>query len=477
MLAVLRGNPATLRETFSELRSHAEISQFDELVANLCKNSFYRGVLLPQMRPHAPTAIKQHQPLLAQGLERELAWAVSIIGHYATDIQQFLCHKKQVVKLCIGGAYEKALEQLEAVEANFGPSLWAFALRLLLQEIISGQDENNRTYTQLRENKSVNAFAYFMLFYLGFRTTAGATAQLVRTRVPDARGNRPLAFYLSNRLAPFAYGDGAPRLEDIESSLRLETNSTVIDLYQALIRAIGFCIDLRQGPATRELGRRHARRLAERVGDPALLALDRPMLLANDGDGEVRARAFLEAYDRILLSRDDADEALGDALHALGWRFEGSSPTDPICSGLSALRKLVGVAGPRETHALEFERVCMMFAETEEAQAIYGIAKWLYTGMQTLSIFGSLPAVWMSGLALPDFAEFMDSDRDAVAYLDAYERHFGPHLCIDAQWALRGYHRTTLPPTLDMYVRALAADRAGNRTAALRCLDAAYRAR
>ena len=465
----LRGNPKRLRTTFSEVRGNVSPNFYPALVTEFRDNPFYRLKIFGEAFPLNPSQLKRLQPLQPIGTVPELRWAEGLILHYQLSLKEMLDFRVRILALVQADAYEEASVELERLNAAHGISLWGYSLRFVLQSRLLGPDANNNTYSDLRNTPGINGLVYFILFYLGFRTSPGSTVQHIRDQVPSPEQvGESLSLYISQKLTPFTYEASRSQSGLVEASIRHETNSSAFDLACALSR--GLCISLEQKELPTSVVGASVARLGKQFTPQtyAIAATLSPSVIEYDA----RTEQVFDALDEITNSDFELENGgIARLLAALGWhgKLEGGLTAD-IATHLTVLSS---ISGERQAAADNIEHLCTTLSVFDEACCIFGLARRLWLAPGCLSLFGSLEGVLTSGFTLPDAAEFIEDDELAAEYLNTLERVYGTRPSISVFQALRLGRPSTLPPGLTAFVETLRAKKQGESDQALERIRAA----
>ncbi|MCC0809016.1 hypothetical protein FPV16_22910 [Methylobacterium sp. W2] len=460
---LLRGNPTRLRTTFSKLRQNTNPRYYPAFISAFFESPFYKLRLLGDLWPKTASQLKRVQPLNSAGLDIEVKWSSEIIKFFDSNAAEFIALKQNVSDEILQGNYPKVLEDLERHEVTKGVSLWSFSIKLLAREKLYGADSNNTIYKSIRQAGGINGYAYFLIFYLGFRSSPGSTVQHIRSQIPEATtAYSSLPVYIRQKLTPFDYTLNSKSVQHIEDIVRHETNSSYDDMHQTLYRALAMLIDtgaenninlavecavtLSHGPLKSQVAaflhfdRNHA---------PAIVFCEKNQRL-------------LDAYDIIVEAQLNLTEGRGwNFLQALGWNKKSPTNTDMICDLKRSFEALVTNTGGRELGAIHIEHLCTMLADLDLPCSTFEIARRVWLGVSTLSIFGSARGVILSGFNLPDLAEFMPSTDCALSYLNSLEEIYGKRPSIEMFRNLRGGSTAQTTNYLDLYVEFIKCSRGG----------------
>jgi hypothetical protein len=425
---LLRGNPSRLRTVFGTVRGSLRPEDYRPILNAFRDQPYYKIQVFGEAFPKNLAQLKRLSPLPALSVELEFSWACATIETFASKLGEFIIIEKAIFKCVAEDDYVGAAEHLDGAEAEFGLSFWLYAVKFFLQAKITGAESNNALYTEIRSAPGINGLTYFIIFYLGFRLSSGSTVEHIREQVPlSPDGQEPIWTYTFDKLTPLSYSTSkTPPFSHALALLRHDGTSSVVDLLGAFRRASGILASSGMslalvGPAAARAGSAidaEATNIAAVIEDPARIVKTS------------ETERVLTCLDSIYANGDEIEpSSLSDLIGALGWA--GQSP-DGVSAELRNLISELSSFSPDRTSAAErLEQLCTTLSGFERSFAVFGIAKRLWRGSMTLSIFGSLEAIGASGFVLPDIAEFVDG-KTATAILSRLEELYGQRPSIDA---------------------------------------------
>jgi hypothetical protein len=179
-------------------------------------------------------------------LERELKSASLRLALSSEVLTTFRALAEKMERRFWEGDQTEATEALDAVQTTFGESLWLIESKIALKQLYGGLEVQKRFAKEV-QSKSRRGVAGYFAYYMSvkheptvnpIRFSEDTATRLRRSKLPQS-GN----VYLNLRL-----GDTWPTTEvGLAHILQVEHTTTLIDLYETLIRVI-------QRLATREPG-------------------------------------------------------------------------------------------------------------------------------------------------------------------------------------------------------------------------------
>lgn len=452
-----------MRFAFSEIRRDTPPAYYDDLAARFRSNAFYRLKIFGEPFPTSPAQIKRLQPLQAIATREEILWAESSLKFYAKFLNRFSNLRNEISKLIGEDLYGDAANTLNDIEREFGLSLWAYSVGFVLRDQTQGPEANTAIYTTLRTTPGINGFTYYIIFYLGFRTSPGSTVQHLREEIPDSNTvYDALSIYITNKLTPFHFDRENKQVGVAAAILRHDTNSSIIDLYCSFHRALSIAVS--HGEVSHQFAGESAARLNAVIPDR------RSRVIAQFGGSapieyDIRTDALLSALDLIYGAEvGDEQEHISTLLSALGWTGESA---DSISAQIrQSVQTLTSQQGARHDAAEALEKICTAISDLDEARCVFSIGRRLWIGGSTLSLFGSLESALCTGATLPDLAEFMDCETGR-SYLQQLEAIYGSRPSVRTFQRLIGSAIQSPTTASEQFVDALRLAKAGQFEQAL----------
>lgn len=171
-------------------------------------------------------------------LEIELSWITERIIVERNKINAFLLIARKIEFHIFREEFEEAIEEIKQVEKKLGASIWGIQLRIALENMLGGVDQQKKYTSEVSKVFRTGLLA-FISFYTSTRneskTTVGKYIENTKNRINRHKFFSPkVKTYLNYQLA-FEAPITASGLAEI---LHIEQNHSLIDLFETFIFVI-----------------------------------------------------------------------------------------------------------------------------------------------------------------------------------------------------------------------------------------------
>ncbi|MEI7174228.1 hypothetical protein [Pectobacterium carotovorum] len=179
-------------------------------------------------------------------IEREIQWIVSRIKANA-EIINYFCHEVSILELMIKrNHYYSAIETLKILESNLGASLWSVQIRIAL-EYLNGGLENQKKYTAEVRSIYRNGLLNFIAYNTSIRNEDRVSIHKfnidVTARIENhTRYSDSVKQYLHYRMK----GEWPEINEKIAEVLCVEQNHSLIDIYNSFINLAQYSVSQKE---------------------------------------------------------------------------------------------------------------------------------------------------------------------------------------------------------------------------------------
>lgn len=171
---------------------------------------------------------------------KELLWAKLIIFHNSPHINVFVGLSEDYSMNYLLGNYNLCYSILDAVEKEFGYSLWLIKNKISLIQITKGLEEQKKYAQFLRKGLKNGSLPSFVAYWTSVRNEDKTTANRFESQIES----------ISNKLDPetqlgfnhfinyHLLGLTSPKIEDFIHVLRISYSISLIDYYEAFVYLI-----------------------------------------------------------------------------------------------------------------------------------------------------------------------------------------------------------------------------------------------
>ncbi|NSL21133.1 MULTISPECIES: hypothetical protein [Agrobacterium tumefaciens complex] len=177
-------------------------------------------------------------PKEAVDLSTELRWITARLHGEKEKISRFLFLKEAVEGAAIGGDYTTALNLLEIIFDTYGATMWSVQLRIALEQVVGGLEQQKKYAAQVR-----SIYKQGLLAYVTYHTSVRNEERTTISKYFDE---------IERRISNHAYYDDATqtymryRLKNelpatdagIADVLRTEQSHGIIDIYETFIAVL-----------------------------------------------------------------------------------------------------------------------------------------------------------------------------------------------------------------------------------------------
>jgi hypothetical protein len=170
-------------------------------------------------------------------LEREIAAASSRLAFNVEVINEFRQQANELERLIWLDQSDAIKDALLQLEKTFGQSLWLIQANVTIKQLLEGL-ESQKNYTQSIHKEARGSLAAYFAHYMSVKNEPNITlarfsedmsSRLARSKSPPSE-----RIYLNLRLA-----DNWPSTDSgVASILQVEQTTSIIDLYETLIRVV-----------------------------------------------------------------------------------------------------------------------------------------------------------------------------------------------------------------------------------------------
>ncbi len=223
----------------------------------------------------------------------ELRWTGTALSRFAAQLGRFELRQSQIERAVILGDYATATAELDAVERDFGRSVFLIQYRLLVAELAEGLEGNARQLSEINTGDS-DAFVQLLATFLSMRAERNVSAESYQRKLErdfqDFESHPTLMAYFDTRLNILGLRDNAK----LEGALAIESAASVIDRY---IQFLAVCrITVAEAPAEAQLLVPWLQKLNDKIESPQL----KNLLIYCDPDTDLHRDERTEQVLRVM---------------------------------------------------------------------------------------------------------------------------------------------------------------------------------
>lgn len=173
----------------ADFKQNSDIARIRRLLPELLSHRAYRQIIWQNEKP------KSAKQLITGGIpcfcsfETEVEWAAHSLMAQAPTLRQFVAARARCERLYLLGDTATLLEELDAIEAEFGLSLWLIESRINALQLQSGLAAQKEYASGLSSDQSIYVLARYLISWLSFRSeeniSAGEFKRLVDDAIPE----------------------------------------------------------------------------------------------------------------------------------------------------------------------------------------------------------------------------------------------------------------------------------------------------
>ena len=171
-------------------------------------------------------------------LEKELLWITERLRIETSRINELIQTTQLVQVATFNGRYDAAIAALTTMQSRFGVSLWSVQLRLALENLAGGLEQQKRYSAELRNihrSGLLNFTAYYTSVRNEERTTLGKFVDDVEARITAiTQHSEPTKTYDRYRLK----GDMPTTDFGLAEVLRVEQSHGIVDIYETYVAVL-----------------------------------------------------------------------------------------------------------------------------------------------------------------------------------------------------------------------------------------------
>ena len=355
---------------------------------------------------------------------RELIWSICrCIQNYA-KLNRFCTLRESFERAIVLNDKLTASQSLEEIEAQLGTSLWLVQAKFILARHWGGIAELQKLAEGYRDGNGIRKLTKTLIWFFRIRTEATADTTFLRTELSKVLADHKgadLDIYCKTKLFDLA----DPTIDNIPATLFIESQSSVIDLYETLVHLLQGVASASSVPASFSTKlRQPLRSLGKLMGDKRIENILRSICQADTNDcvpDPIRAAAieaytmgdYVQASSAALqaLHKDCMDMSMFVLLHKAAVRANLSLPSfNGVLSNISsALRNILTLTEDAYISVTEMIRLSGLFYGQQWANYIRAAS--LYEIRNEERIF---PPLWLRDLFIRDIGT---SPFSAVAML------------------------------------------------------------
>lgn len=254
----------------SKARASVRVSEYPDLVEWLTANHDMGRRILPQLTLHSARDIRRHPPLAAVDFEREIRWAAEYLQRFPEHLARFVSSVTEIETQVLHGDAGMAMESLDSLVTEYGPSLWSIRLRVALLQEVGGLEAQKQYAADIKRSAQGNGVVPYIVHEISVRNEESVTVARFRSRINQQLSQfqlgTPLDLYIRHLVLPDA------DLEFASPNVLLAQfgTSTLFDYYEAFVRAAQLGLVAGQFDASVVAG---IRTVYESSGDTRLLNL------------------------------------------------------------------------------------------------------------------------------------------------------------------------------------------------------------
>ena len=174
-----------------------------------------------------------HKPPIVP-LDKEIAWIAKRLKHGYRSINTFRTHANEIDVLTFEGCFDAAIEKVKLVSDLLGESYWAIQLRIALEHLAGGLEQQKR-YTAVVREKHHRSVLSYVSYYISARNEDRISwsrfVEIVEAALVAKQHSTDTRDYLRYRLT-----SNWPIEEvGLANVLRLEQSQGLIDLYETFV--------------------------------------------------------------------------------------------------------------------------------------------------------------------------------------------------------------------------------------------------
>lgn len=297
ILSKFRIGPNQIFKEIYRLRVFSNPAKIFSLFPKIFKNDTLLEVI--HDKPF-PSTIKQVHSKLPPDVPsnplNEIMWAISRSLLYREELREFNALRENVEKYILVNDKNSLENALAIIEAKFGHSVWLIQNRLALSQHWNGIEETRKLVKSLEDSVKGNSLLTIIIWFVSKRIEATALRSQLQEELEKTIESFHVNLKSYLRVKLFDLQDIKP--SNVSNTLRIESNSSLIDHYETLIMVLQSAATNNLMPDTvAKIFEKPILALYNNVKDKRLLGVLRGIGIFNDEIPINEKRAFLiESY-------------------------------------------------------------------------------------------------------------------------------------------------------------------------------------
>lgn len=166
--------------------------------------------------------------------------ACDLIGLFSLKVEAYVALRKKYERYFLSGAYEKAIEVLNRIDAEIGVSLWSCGQRFLVRQLGQGLEGNKRELSNLSELVPHNFLVQAVLFFYSIMAETDISYENYQTeasRFLNGTESTLVGRYLTNKIN----FDAMLQYQDIALVMQIDCQCSIIDAYNSVEKYLPVC--------------------------------------------------------------------------------------------------------------------------------------------------------------------------------------------------------------------------------------------
>jgi hypothetical protein len=351
---------ANLLEGVSKARVLTKPDKYIGIVRELAKKSSYSNLFSPLKFPASYrdyTLTKVY--INPQTDEQAMMWVACVLAEHKEKLKKFIAEKSEFEALLWHGHYDDAKTKLEAIERDFGVSLWLISRKIILLNNSLGVAEQKKYLSDVVSTPGINPLAAVTAYYISMLCEEGRSTDQLEEELAQSWENPLFKDFTICHVIPHRILE----ISNPATVLGYEECLPLIDRLQSFINLAQLFV-ARHGIDSRAHIYR-ALKLIEDTSDPRVLKL---IALA---EGRIHSEddEFVKCLDNYTRGRySEVESSSTDLLELLATKNAHLS-MDPksygdgslFCRAVATIHKLLVVPQERFENSLALRKLSLAF--------------------------------------------------------------------------------------------------------------------
>lgn len=221
-----------MRDTLPHVRRLTPQSSLADCIKPCLAIPAYRTAFVQSPFPKAYASIKPGRPLLPVSPAFDFEWTSVVLEHFVEELTSFVTLRDRFYDTMLLDLHAEAAEILDAIESEFGVSLWIIGARIALLQARYGVTAQKEFLESFLNQSGLNILVSMVAFYLSFAAEEHVSkAELDRELDEIAAGEAP-----QDLLEYFRYHSNPLDLpEKPHVVVALEENAPIVDRFETFV--------------------------------------------------------------------------------------------------------------------------------------------------------------------------------------------------------------------------------------------------